>query len=75
MSMPDLRLRKLPERTPIKLTISISPDLNRALTDYAALYEESYAQAEPVQELIPAMLEAFLEADRNFAQRRRSIRR
>ncbi len=69
--MPDLRLPRLPDRTPVRITISISPDLNRALTDYAALYQESYGQPEPVQELIPAMLERFLEGDRAFAQRRR----
>ena len=33
-----------------------------------ALYEETYGQAEPVQELIPAMLASFVEGDRNFAR-------
>lgn len=69
--MPDLRLPKLPDRSPVKLTISVSPDLNLALTDYAALYAEAYGQLEPVQELIPAMLASFLESDRSFARRRR----
>lgn len=69
--MPALKLPKLPDRTPIKITISISSHLHRALGDYAALYEESYGQPEPLQELIPAMLEGFLELDRAFAQRRR----
>lgn len=70
--MPDLRLPKLPDRTPVKMTISVPPDLNQALADYAALYEETYGRAEPVQELIPAMLAGFLEGDRAFARRRRS---
>ena len=38
--MPELRLRKLPDRTPVKVTISLSPELNQALLDYAALYRE-----------------------------------
>jgi hypothetical protein len=67
--MPDLRLPKLPDRTPVKITISVSPDLSQALTDYAALYQETYGQAEPVQELIPAMLASFLEGGRAFARR------
>jgi hypothetical protein len=69
--MPELRLHRLPDRTPVKITISVSPDLNQALIDYAALYQETYGQAEPVQELVPAMLASFLEADRMFARRRR----
>jgi hypothetical protein len=40
--MPELRLPKLPDRTPVKITISVSPDLNQALLDYAALYGEVY---------------------------------
>jgi hypothetical protein len=69
--MPDLRLPRLPDRTPVKLTISLPPDLNRALNDYANLYNEVYGQAEPVQDLIPAMLASFLDGDRLFARRRR----
>ena len=72
--MSGMRLARLPERTPVKVTISVSPELNAALADYAALYEETYGQAEPVQELIPAMLAAFLEGDRLFARRRRERR-
>lgn len=72
--MADLRLAKLPERTPVKITISVQPDLNQALTEYAALYEEIYGRSEPVQELIPAMLAGFLDADRLFARRRSRAR-
>lgn len=70
--MGELRLAKLPDRTPVKVTIQVSPDLHQALTDYAELYRESYGQAEPVQELIPAMLVSFLESDRAFARRRKA---
>ena len=69
--MPDLRLPKLPDRTPVKMTVSLPPDLNRALSNYAELYNEVYGQSEPVQELIPAMLASFLDGDRLFARRRR----
>jgi len=69
--MAELRLAKLPDRTPVKITITVPPDLNQALLDYAALYSEVYGQAEPVAELIPAMLASFLETDREFGRRRR----
>ena len=68
--MPDLRLPKLPDRAPVKIMISVSPDLNQALSHYAALYQEVYGQSEPVQELIPAMLTSFLEGERMFTRRR-----
>lgn len=70
--MAEIRLGKLPDRTPVKVTISLSPELNQALLDYAAFYEETYGQAEPVQELIPAMLASFLDGDKLFARRRRA---
>lgn len=69
--MAELRLSKLPDRTPVKLTIHVSPELHRALGDYAEAYEQAYGQAEPLTELIPAMLASFLESDRGFARQRR----
>ena len=69
--MAELRLPKLPDRTPVKLSITVSPELHRSLGDYAAAYEQAYGQAEPVTELIPAMLASFLESDRGFARHRK----
>ncbi len=69
--MPDLKLTKLPDRTPVKISITVSPDLNKALHAYAELYRETYGQAESVAELIPYILESFLENDRGFAKARR----
>ena len=69
--MPDLRLSKLPDRTPVKLTIALSPDVHQKLLDYRALYQETYGEPEPIQELIPAMLASFLESDKAFVRRRR----
>ncbi|UIJ46229.1 DUF2274 domain-containing protein [Sphingomonas cannabina] len=72
--MSDLKLPKLPDRTPMKLTISITPDLNQALADYADAYRQTYGQSEAVVDLIPYMLRAFLESDRAFAKTRQSGR-
>jgi len=66
----DLKLPQLPDRNPVKLSIAVMPDLHQALTDYAALYAQAYGREEPVTELIPAMLAAFLESDRNFIRHR-----
>lgn len=68
--MADLKLPKLPERTPVKLTISVSPDLHETLIEYAALYAEAYGREEPISELVPAMLTTFLKSDRGFMRSR-----
>ena len=70
--MPDLKLSKLPDRTPIKLAITIAPDLHQALQEYAALYASAYGREELVADLVPAMLAAFLESDRAFTRSRSS---
>ncbi|MBX9898010.1 MAG: DUF2274 domain-containing protein [Qipengyuania sp.] len=68
--MIDIKLPKLPDRAPVKLTITVAPDLKRALEEYAAVYEQAYGQREAVADLIPFMLARFLEADRGFAKAR-----
>lgn len=73
--MAELKLPKLPDRTPVKLAITITPDLQNALRDYAAIYAQAYGTEEPVAELIPAMLAAFLENDRNFIRARDASQR
>lgn len=65
-----LKLPRLPDRTPVKIMICVTPELNQALADYAALYADTYGQPEPDTELIPAMLTSFLASDRAFARRR-----
>ena len=71
--MSELKLGKLPDRTPVKITITVSPDLNQALRDYAAIYRAKYGEAESVAELIPFMLGAFLESDKGFAKARKEL--
>ena len=66
--MPELKLAKLPDRTPIKMTISVLPELHVRLEAYSRAYADCYGEAEPIAELVPAMLAAFLDSDREFAR-------
>lgn len=66
--MVDLKLARLPDRTPVKIGIALLPDLNDRLTAYAAAYAEAYGAEERVAELIPAMLAAFMDGDREFVK-------
>jgi hypothetical protein len=71
--MPELKLAKLPDRVPVKLTITVQPDLAQALREYAAVYRATYGEAESVEELVPFMLARFLEGDRGFAKARKEV--
>ena len=68
-----MKLAKLPDRNPVRLTFSALPDLNTALVAYAQAYEATYGQTASVADLIPAMLESYLESDRDFAKTRKVV--
>ena len=68
-----LKLAQLPDRIPVKLTITLQPDVKKALDDYAAMYSKTYGADEPVAELVPFMLESFLKADAGFKKGRRDL--
>lgn len=70
--MTGLKLGRLPDRTPMKIAINVSPDLKRLLDDYAQVYEATYGKRESVADLIPFMLATFLESDRAFVKQRRA---
>lgn len=69
--MADLKLAKLPDRNPVKVTIGILPELHARLEAYVRLYADTYGVAEPIAELIPAMLALFLDSDREFVRAER----
>jgi hypothetical protein len=72
--MASLKLAKLPDRTPVRLTIAVTPELHQALVEYAEIYARTYDREEPLAELIPAMLASFLGGDRAFAKARMSAK-
>jgi hypothetical protein len=68
-----LKLGQLPNRQPVKLTITLSADLRKALDDYAALYAREFGAEEPVAELVPFMIESFLKGDAGFRRARKEL--
>lgn len=68
--MSNLKLAKLPNRNPVRVTVAIPPELYQRLEGYAAAYAETYQTQEPIAELVPAMLAAFLDSDRAFSRRK-----
>ena len=68
-----LRLERLPDRTPVRITVSVDPGLAAALGDYAEIYQQTYGAEEKPEALIPAMLENFLGNDAGFKRARRAL--
>jgi len=66
-----MKLGKLPDRTPVKMNIVLVPSLAKRLHEYADFYAETYGSREEVVELIPFMLEAFLDCDADFRRGKR----
>jgi len=67
-----LKLARLPDRTPVKIGITVTPDLDADLRAYLDLYRATYEdKGATIADLIPAMLQSFLTSDRAFAKARR----
>lgn len=67
-----MKLSKLPDRTPVKLSTTLTPILAARLRDYAEFYAETYGTREEVADLVPFMLEAFLDGDADFRRASRA---
>jgi len=71
---PALRIAKLPNLTPIKMTVSLEPELHKMLEDYAQIYSESYGEAVKPSELVPSMIAGFLATDNGFKRARKALK-
>jgi len=69
--MSAIKLPPLPDRTPVKLSVSMLPDLHQTLLEYAAVYASTYGKEVSVGDLIPAIVANYLETDRSFLQIRK----
>ena len=72
-SKPKLRIGKLPDLTPVKMTIQVDPELHQLLEDYARIYNESYDGSVRPAALVPSMLSSFLGSDSGFKKARRKF--
>ena len=73
-TQPALRIGKLPDLTPVKLSITLDPDVHQMLEDYARIYGESYGEAVKPAELIPSMIAGFLATDNGFKRARKALK-
>ncbi|PHZ85110.1 DUF2274 domain-containing protein [Paremcibacter congregatus] len=64
--MHKLKLGPLPNRTPVKLTVSLPAEIFELLTDYARVFEQTYGAKESCENLIPYIVEAYIKGDSSF---------
>ena len=72
--MPDIKLGRLPDRTPVKLSIKLEPELHRRLGEYARFYQAEHGEEVALADLVPAILQSFLLSDRAFLRATRTDR-
>jgi len=70
---PALRIGKLPDLTPVKITVSLDREVHQMLEDYALIYRESYGETVKPAELVPFMLVGFLAMDNGFKRARKEL--
>ncbi|MBP2278726.1 DUF2274 domain-containing protein [Sphingomonas sp. PL20] len=70
--MTKLRLGRIEDEKPVKVTIELPGAVHRDLARYADAHarETGIERPLPVERLIPPMLERFMASDRAFARRR-----
>lgn len=70
--MSKLRLGPLPRTEVVRLTITLPATVKADLDRYAALYAAAYGEAVDAAALLPHMLAAFMERDREFRRARQA---
>jgi len=71
MAKRSIKLDRLPNRKPVKLTITLEPETYDALEDYARIYAEEYGVEEPVNVIAAYMVGDFMDGDAAFKRRRK----
>ena len=72
MAKRTLKLDRLPNRKPVKLTITLEPETFDALEDYARIYAEEYGDEESVNVIASYMIGDFMEGDAAFKRKRKA---
>ena len=70
--MIQLKLKTLPDRKPVKHVILLTPEQDLAVRQYTALFRQVHNQNASCDDLIPLMVEQFIDSDAAFKRAARS---
>jgi hypothetical protein len=63
----------IPDRAPLRLTLSLAPETHALLADYAAIHAAEHGRETSLAELAALMIEKFLETDAGFRRVRKTL--
>lgn len=69
----SLKIGPVANRSPLKLTIALAPDIHDALADYARLHAKEFGREIALGELAALMIERFLQSDAGFRRARKTL--
>lgn len=69
----SLKIGPVIERAPLKLGVSLAPDVHDALADYALLHAQEFGRDIALTELAALMIERFLQSDAGFRRARKTL--
>lgn len=71
--MTGLRLKKIADKTPVKITLSLPPEVHADLLIYAEIYRKEHGSQETQQVLAAQMIATFMQGDTQFRKDKRSL--
>ena len=69
----SLKLGPIPDQKPVKVTMSLAPEIHDALTDYVTLHAREYGKQSSISEIAGLMIKKFLASDRQFKRARKTL--
>lgn len=71
--MIPLKIKKIPDRTLVKINLNLPPEVHRDLLKYAEIYKQQHGTAETPQLLAAQMIAAFMQNDSGFRKAKQSL--
>ena len=71
--MTSLKLKKIPDSTPVKLSLTLLPDVYADLLLYAEIYKQEHGQQETPPTLASHMIAGFMAADSGFRKAKQAM--
>ncbi len=71
--MTGLKIRKIPDRTPVKITLALPPDVHADLLRYAEIYRHEHGSEETPLLLAAHMIAIFMQCDSGFRKAKQQM--
>lgn len=71
--MTSLKLKKIPDNTPVKLALTLPPEVHADLLLYAEVYSQEHGLQETPSILASHMIAVFMAADSGFRKAKQTM--